>query len=312
MNLKRLDLNLLVLFDALYRLRTVQAASGEVAMSPSAFSHALTRLRETLKDELFIRIGNTMTPTALADEIAPAVAQALKLLDDGLRGAGGFDPLTSERSFVFSATDYTTLVLLPALAAHLHEAAPGLRLQVLQGSRKVPFEALASGEIDFALGYTEEGSPVPAGVRDFDWFTDRYVVIARRGHPGIGDPITQAQYLAARHVIVTPWGEARGVMDHELDKLGLARQVAVQVPSVLAAPFIVASTDMLLVAPLRAARLLQDVVPIAIHEPPFGVLPYTLKAYCHAKRFNEPAHRWMREAMLRVMAAPPGAGKSMR
>ena len=106
--------------------------------------------------------------------------------------------------------------------------------------------------------------------------------------------------------------QARGVMDHELDKLGLARQVAVQVPSVLAAPFIVASTDLLLVAPLRAARLLQGVVPIAIHEPPFGVLPYTLKAYCHAKRFNEPAHRWMREAMLRVMAAPPGAGQSMR
>jgi len=302
MNVRRLDLNLLVLFDALYRLRTVQAAASEVAMSPSAFSHALSRLRESLKDELFVRVGSTMTPTAVADAVAPSVAQALKLLDDGLRGAGRFDPAASDRSFVFAATDYTTLVLFPGLTAYLREAAPGVRLQVLQASRKVPFEALASGAIDFALGYTEEGSTMPAGVHDFGWFTDRYMVIARSGHPSAQGRLTLEQYLSARHVVVTPWGEARGAIDHELDKLGLAREVAVQVPSVLAAPFIVASTDLLMVVPLRAARLLQGVVPIDIHEPPFEIPPYQLKAYCHAKRIGEPAHRWMRETMLRVMA----------
>lgn len=299
---RNLDLNLLVLFDALYRLRSVQAASNETAMSPSAFSHALSRLRESLRDELFVRTGNVMRPTALADDIAPAVANALKLLDDGLRGVRAFDPATSDRTFVFAATDYTTLILLPRLAAHLSTVAPGLRIQVVQSGQKIPLEDLASGAIDFALGYTDDSGGSTPTVRDFDWFTDRYVVVTRRSHPLAQTRMTLRQYLAARHVVVTPWGQAKGAIDFELDKLGLRRQVAIRVPSVLAAPFIVKSTDMVMTIPRRAAQILQNVVPITIHPPPFQIKPYRLKAYCHVKRFGEPAYKWMREAMLQVMS----------
>ena len=297
MNIRRLDLNLLVLFDALYRLRSVQAASNEVALSPSAFSHGLARLRAGLEDELFFRVGNEMQPSAFADGIAPAVAQALKALDDGLRGTSHFDPATSDRTFVFAATDYTSFVLLPGLMRYFRQAAPNVRIKVVQASRKVPVEELAAGTIDFALGYSEEDKPV-AGVREFDWFTDRYVMIARRGHPDIRGSLSMAQYLAAEHVVVTPWGEARGAIDPLLDELGLVRQIAVQVPSVLAAPFIVAETDLIMAVPEHAARRLQRLAPVEIYAPPFEIPPYRLRMYCHAKKVDEPGCRWVRDVLV--------------
>lgn len=114
--------------------------------------------------------------------------------------------------------------------------------------------------------------------------------------------MTLRQYLAARHVVVTPWGQQMGAIDFELDRLGLRRQVAIRVLSVLAAPFIVESTDMVMTIPRRAAQILQNVVPIAIHPPPFRIKPYRLKGYCHVKRFGEPVYRWMREAIRQVMS----------
>ncbi|HEX5683100.1 MAG TPA: LysR family transcriptional regulator [Ideonella sp.] len=297
---RRFDLNLLVLFDALFRLRSVQAAASECAVSPSAFSHALTRMRESLQDELFYRVGNTMKPSVLAEQIAPSVASALKVLDDGMRSATTFNPLKSDRTFVFSATDYTTLVLFPRLVAYFKTAAPRLRIQVVQSSRKVPVEALISGAIDFALGYTQADAESTPLIHEFDWFTDRYVVVTSRSHSQIQGKLTLEQFLAARHLVVAPWGEAKGPIDHELAKRGWSRQVAVRIPSVLAAPFVIANSELVLTLPLRAAHVLKDMVSMAIHEPPFE-MPYRLKAFCHAKRANEPAHSWMRKSILKVM-----------
>ena len=116
-DLRRLDLNLLVALDALLRRRSVSAAADELAMSPSALSHALARLRVALDDELFVRIGNAMQPTAHAERLAGPVSAALALLSNGLAQAGRFDPATSDRCFTLAATDYTTFAMLPALVA---------------------------------------------------------------------------------------------------------------------------------------------------------------------------------------------------
>ncbi len=300
--LRRLDLNLLLAFDALYRHRSVTSAAAELAISASAFSHALGRLREALNDELFIRQGNRMHPTHRAELLMEPVASALKTLAEGLGQWEPFVPAFSQRTFTFAATDYTAFALLPALMQRLQMEAPGIRVRLVQSERKVSIEDLASGRIDFALGYSEGRDQLPGGVEVLDWLTDRYLVIARRGHPRVRGTLDLVGYLAERHVVVTPWNESSGAIDHVLEGMGLQREVAVQLPTVMAAPFIVGSTDLLMTVPGHAARTLQQVAEVELYPAPFEIPPYALRLYSHAKYARSDAHAWMLEQLrsLRV------------
>ena len=300
--LRRLDLNLLLAFDALYRHRSVTSAAAELAISASAFSHALGRLRDALNDELFIRQGNRMHPTHRAELLMEPVASALKTLAEGLGQWEPFVPASSQRTFTFAATDYTAFALLPALMRHLQTEAPGIRVRLVQSERKVSIEDLASGRIDFALGYSEGRDQLPGGVEVLDWLTDHYLVIARRDHPRVRGTLDLAGYLAERHVVVTPWNESSGAIDHVLEGMGLQREVAVQLPTVMAAPFIVGSTDLLMTVPGHAARTLQQVAGVELYPAPFEIPPYALRLYSHSKYARSDAHAWMLEQLrsLRV------------
>ncbi|WP_098552838.1 MULTISPECIES: LysR family transcriptional regulator [Burkholderia] len=303
-DLRRLDLNLLLVFDALYRHRSVAAAAHELAMSPSALSHALARLRDAIGDALFVRLGNEMQPTVRADDIAAWAGDALDTMSKGLARARRFDPAQSDRTFVFAASDYTAFAVLPAFLARIERVAPRLRIRVVHSDRKISVDELAAGRIDFALGYHEESTTDAPGIEDFDWFSDDYVVIASARHPDLHRRLTLDQYLAARHVVVTPWNESRGVVDYVLDRLGVERQVAVQLPSVLAAPFVIAESSLLMTVPNRAAQALRHAAPIRIFPAPFEIPRYTVKVYSHAKHARTDAHRWIRAQLLDARPAP--------
>ena len=169
---------LLLVFDALYRHRNVGTAASELAISASAFSHALGRLRQGLDDELFLRQGNRMQPTQRAEHLAAAVAAALR----PRRGAGRVAAVrTGTEPAHLRLRRHRLHRLRPASAAdeRLQHSAPGVRLRLVNAERKLSVEALASGRIDFALGYDEEHERLPEGIQAHDWFTDRYVVVAR-------------------------------------------------------------------------------------------------------------------------------------
>ncbi|MDG9780586.1 LysR family transcriptional regulator [Metapseudomonas otitidis] len=295
--LRRLDLNLLLAFDALHRHRNVSTAASELAISASAFSHALARLRQALDDELFLRQGNRMQPTQRAEQLAGPVAAALRTLGEGLEQWDPFDPARSQRTFVFAVTDYTAFALMPALMERLQRLAPGIQLRLVHAERKVSIDDLASGRIDFALGYGEEQDQLPAGIQALDWFSDAYQVIARCDHPRVqGAPDLDA-YLAERHAVVTPWNEPSGVIDQVLARMGLRRDVALWLPSVLAAPFIIGASDLLMTAPGHAAETLRDVAGIALYPAPFAIPRYTLRLYSHARYAGRDAHAWMLEQL---------------
>lgn len=303
--LSRLDLNLLRIFDALYRHATVAAAAQEVSLSASAFSHALARLREALGDELFIRQGNRMRPTQRAEQLASVVALSLATLNDELEQWAPFEPLTSERVFTFAATDYTALQLLPGLLARLQHCAPRLRLKVVHAERKICIEDLACGRIDFALGYGEERDSLPPGIDCEDWSSGEYVVIARRGHPRIDNSLDLATYLAERHVVVTPWGESCGVVDLVLQGMGLQRDVALQIPAVLVGPFIIGGSDLIMTLAGHAARQLAPAADIVQFAPPFPIKPYVLRLYSHRKYARSDAHAWMAGQLRTLFAGLP-------
>ncbi len=306
-DLRRLDLNLLLAFDALVRHRSVTQAANELAMSASALSHALARLRDALGDELFVRVGNTMRPTAAAEAMMRPVGDALALLQAGLAPARRFDPAVSDRSFTFAATDYTAFAILPAFVAHMQQVAPKLRFRIVHSQGRESADELASGRVDFALGYEEhaEHAPAPpAGVERADWFADDYVVIAGETHPTIRRKPSLAQYLAARHVVVTPWRGLHGAIDQALERLGHTREVAVQLPNVLVAPFIVARSELLMTVPRHAAQVLRAAAPVRLFPVPFAVPRYTLKLYRATRHATSPAHAWLHDQLLRCVPEP--------
>lgn len=300
LDLRKLDLNLLLVFNALYQQRSVTVAAHELALSPSALSHALARLRQALGDELFVRLDNQMQPTLRADQIAAPISAALAQLSTGLSLRQRFDPATSQRNFVISASDYTAFAILPRLISRLQQVAPNITLRIINTSQKLAIAELAAGHIDFALGYDEERTPLPPGLEEFDWLQDDYVAIASQHHPLIKRKLTLKTYLQARHVVVTPWNESRGVMDYVLDGMALQRQVAVQLPNVLVAPFIIASSELIMTLPRHAATTLTQAAGIAIYAAPFAIPPYTLKVYSHSKYARSDAHLWLRGLMKEV------------
>ncbi|MFZ6779794.1 LysR family transcriptional regulator [Undibacterium sp. Ji83W] len=302
LDLRKLDFNLLLVFNALYQQRSVTAAAHELALSPSALSHALARLRQALSDELFVRLDNQMQPTLRADQIAVPISTALAQLATGLSLRQCFDPATSQRNFVISASDYTAFAILPRLISRLQQVAPHITLRIISTSQKIAIAELAAGHIDFALGYDEERTPLPAGLEEFDWLQDDYVAIASQHHPLIKRKLTLKTYLQARHVVVTPWNESRGVIDYVLDGMALQRQVAVQLPNVLVAPFIIASSELIMTLPRHAATTLAQAAGIAIYPAPFAIPPYTLKVYSHSKYARSDAHLWLRGVMMEVAA----------
>jgi DNA-binding transcriptional LysR family regulator len=306
-NLRRLDLNLLLVLDALLRLRSVTAAANELAISASACSHALSRLRQTLGDELFVRQGNRMQPTQRAEQIAESLQAALQMLTDSISQGQRFDPSSSERIFTLAATDYTAFAILPSVMARLQFSAPKLQIQVLYSSQPMALLELAAGRIDFVLGFADANEVLPEGVQAFDWFSDDYVVIARQQHQQLQGELSFASYLAARHVVVTPWPQTRAVIDQVLDALAVQRHVAVQLPSVLAAAFIVAQSELLMTIPRRAAQTLSQAAGLCVYPAPFAIPAYTLKVYGLSKYASTDAHLWLRQELqsIQAEALPP-------
>ena len=310
LNLRRLDLNLLLVFDSLYRHRSVTAAAEELAMSPSACSHALARLRQALCDELFVRQGSAMQPTAQAEQLSAAVDQALQLLSSGVDAAGTFTPSTSQKTFTFTATDATSLAVLPGLIARLEQLAPRVRLEVHSASHRDSLDDLASGRTQFVLGFADEYSGSYEGIEALEGFSDDYVVVASSTHVQAGAGLTLEQYLSARHIAVIPWRDAGSVIDAALARQNLTRDVAVQVPGLAVAPSLVHGSRLLLTLPRRVAGQLCQDTGFAVFETPFLSPRYTLKVLFHARNAGTPAHRWVCEQLRFVLANADVAASS--
>jgi DNA-binding transcriptional LysR family regulator len=202
-----------------------------------------------------------------------------------------------------AATDFTAFAALPQLIPALQREAPHVRVRVIYSTHSESLDDLASGRVHFALGFLGEEQTQRTRVESLDCFADDYVVVVRKGHQRIRRKLSLAQYLAERHVVVRPWNTEQSVVDAALLSSGLTRDVAVKLPSVMAAPFIVANSELLLTLPRRAALQLANTIPLGIHPTPFHISRYVLKVFFHRRHSDSPAHRWMREKMMDVLGA---------
>ncbi|MCA9619271.1 MAG: LysR family transcriptional regulator [Myxococcales bacterium] len=291
-----MNLNLLVVLGALLETRSIRAAASQVALSPSATSHALGRLRELLGDELLVRAGNRMVPTPRAERLRPQVARLLEEAATVLSEERPFDPATLVRDFRIGADDYAELLVYRSLSDAIAAEAPGIALHA-RTHRADGVEQLRAGEVDIGIGVLRDP---PADVHEEVLFEEEFVCLLRKGHPALARRLTLERYAALGHVLVSPRGTPRGVVDIVLERQGLKRRVARSVGSFWVAPRLVAESDFVLTTARRVAELLAEPLNLAIRTPPLELPRFAMKMLWHRRNEDDPAHRWLRD---RIRAA---------
>ncbi|MGH8436326.1 MAG: LysR family transcriptional regulator, partial [Pseudomonas sp.] len=199
-NLRQIDLNLLLVFDALMQEQNLSRAALKLHMSQPAVSNALARLRKQLGATLFKRTARGMSPTPQAQALYGPIRQALHLLQIGLGAQEAFD-LQAEHLFRLSMNDYAQLTLLPALLARLKVLAPRVVLSVQSDQADSLTARLATGELDLAIDYLYFES---TDLCYQPLLEEQLVVIGRAGHPAFEAGLTLAGYQGSQHVLVLP------------------------------------------------------------------------------------------------------------
>lgn len=293
----RYDLNLLPIFVALMEERNVTRAAERLGMTQPALSNALTRLRTMMHDPLFIRERYGMQPTQVAQDLAPAIAAALSVLDDAVRGQQDFDPAEAEQLMTIAPNSYVEFVLMPAIVARLHARAPGIKLRLAPFGNDLAETGVMSGMTAMVLGRIVDP---PDNLVIQHLMDEGLACVVRADHPEIGDSISREQYERLKHVNVLPPGRLRVGLFQALEQQGLRRDVAVSVTHFLAAPEMIAVTDYCATLPgLICARLALDprlkVVPTPVD---LGTFPVDMG--WHVRYRHDPAHRWLRSLIGEV------------
>jgi DNA-binding transcriptional LysR family regulator len=299
MNLRTVDLNLLVVFDAVMETRSVTRAAQRIALSQPAVSHALRRLREVLKDKLFVRTPDGMVPTPRAEQLAISVSRILRDVRDTFEPAA-FVPGTSDHRFTAAINNYAAVVFAASICYAVGRLAPGVRLDLRPSGTGGIVERLDRGDIDLFIG-----API-APVERFACrmlAEDSYVLLMRHGHPAERRKITPALLAEIPHLAITSSGEDTSFIDNWLFAHGLSRRIALSVPY-LAACKVLGHSDLIAGLSRRMAMQFASEDCLQIREFPCAT-PIVKSSMVWHKRLNDqPAHRWLRETIVAAVAAP--------
>ncbi|RQS11089.1 LysR family transcriptional regulator [Burkholderia sp. Bp9002] len=294
MRLSKIDLNLFVVFDAIYSKRNLTRAAELLSLTQPAVSNALARLRKTLNDPLFVSTPAGMVPTPMAENIVGRVREALQLLDASAHEGDVFDPASSERVFRLSMSDLTEALLMPALGELLQLHAPRMQVRSYYMDRGELPTALANGSVDIAIDSAMIGD---ANLHQALLVRDRYACMIRRDHPFRGDVLTLDDYLAMGHIHVSSRRKGSGHVDAELARLGQRRNIQMRVQHYMVAPLIAMRGDLALTAPLRLLRS----YPARVLELPFELPDLEYCCYWHRSADRDHANQWLRERLTQLM-----------
>lgn len=292
------DLRHLMVFDAIYKTRSVSRAAEALELGQPAVSVALGRLREHYADALFVRTASGMAPTPLAEELAGPIRSALDALDEALGHRSVFDPATSRRTFRLCMTDITHLVLLPRLWRRLRAVAPDIRIEIAPLSDDTG-RMLEAGEADLAIGFIPS---LEAGFYQQALFRQHYVCLASADHPRIRGGLTRAQFEAEDHAVFGIAGTGHLVIEREIAKQGIERRIVLDIPNFLGAAFVVERTDLLMTIPRRLGELLRGRGEFSIFPLPFPLPEFIVKQHWHARFHNDPGNRWLRALVFELLS----------
>lgn len=318
---RKLDLNLFRVFDTVMRTRNLTAASRELHLTPSAVSHALSRLRTALGDPLFVATDAGMEPTAHALELAPHVSGGLSQIGEALRSPK-FSPSESSRTFRIAALDYASVMILPRLMARMAEVAPNIDLCIVPFNRVETTRQLNDGRIDIVAGWFDD---LPTHLRRRLLLRDAETIVVRADHPLATGEVPLRRLVEFPFVMVELFsGSSRPADDDCIEEHGASRRswidrlllqlngsgelpprrAAIVVPHYASVLPIVAATDMVGILPRGYAQAEIDRGLVQVLDLPYALPAGGLEAVWHRRGEYDTGLMWLVTEMVEVLASP--------
>lgn len=302
MELRDIDLNLLLVFDRMLAEKRVSRVAETLGLSQPAVSNALARLRRLLGDELFLRTARGMEPTPLALQLAEPVASAMSALHGALNQHTAFDPATSRRSFTLAMTDIGEIYFTPRLMDVLSRAAPDVTISTVRNTSVNLRDAMEAGQVDLAIGLLPQ---LKAGFFQRRLFMQRYVCVFGAGHPlASKSRLSLKDFTSADHVLIQAAGTGHGQVDELMAAQGIVRRVRLTVPHFVAVGQILRSTPMVATVPEKLAQSLAEPFGLVWRTHPAELPQVAINCFWHARFHREPGNQWLRSLLFDTFVEP--------
>lgn len=298
----KVDLNLYRVLKSIFEEGSITAAAHRLHITQPAVSHALSRLRQSYQDELFVRQGRKMVATSLVYAMMPKIERALSLLDDTLETQTQFDIQQHSQTMHIGCRDILESLLLPRLMQDLSQNTPNIRLHSRHVSMTNIEKMLTGGDLDVVLDVLV---PVGKQIARQHIIAERFVLVCRQDHPILEQPITLASYLSFSHTRVTLKDADVDILDMALAKHGAAREIVLRCEHFFAAVSAVEQSDLIITMPLTFALSLQNQMAITLHSLPFEVPELAVYMYWHENNTVNPVNRWFREKLQALAGELP-------
>lgn len=294
-----IDLNLLSVFQEVYRERQISGAARRLGLTQSAVSNALARLRRTFGDELFVRTAHGMQPTPLAQQMAEPIGAAMAQVALALSQRSRFEPGTSTRRFTLAMTDVGEVYFMPVLVERCRALAPNVEVASKRANPLTLKDDMETGRVDLAIGAFEE---VSEALYQRQLFRQPFVSMFRKGHPLATGSVDLARFVQATHLIVDAAQSPYDRINVLLEKAGVGTQARFRVPHFTAVPYIVATSDLVVTVPQKLAESAAAPFGLKWIEPPLALPTLQTNVFWHRRFNHDPGIQWLRGLIADVFA----------
>jgi DNA-binding transcriptional LysR family regulator len=298
------DLNLLFVFEAMWKYRSASAAAESLGVTQAAVSNSLKRIRQQYNDKLFTVVGRSMHPTPVAASIAPVLLDALDAIRRTSTESEEFEPSSERRTFTVRTRDVGEVVCFPSILQGLEEEAPYARLRSTFLSHEDTLSGLAKGQIDIAIGH------LPALQTDLhcaQLFEQPHVLVMRRTHPAASAQLTDQILDGLEFALVEYEGSEHMVFERALIDSGARRRIKVRLPQFMPAAHIVSKSNLVWLAPATIATAVAEDYQLTLRESPYMIQNAPICMYWHDRYHKDSANRWFRDLVRRRCSTPPGS-----
>lgn len=289
------DLNLLYVFEAMWRDRSVTLAAENLGLTQAAVSSALKRLRQEHNDKMFAQVGRRMEPTPYAVGVSQQLLTALAMIRTASNTHTPFDPATSRRQFTIRTRDVGEVVCFPKIFRKVALEAPSVRLRTAFQPIEETIGGLASGRMDLALGFLPS---LETSIHRRPLFAQHYVCVMRAQHPLAQRKLTYEMLPELDHLLVEYSGSGHLVIERALIDAGARNQIKIRLPQYLSAPHLIISSDLVWCAPVELAQTLAEHYPLIIKPIPLELPSFEIALYWHDRFHRDPANIWLRELIV--------------
>ncbi len=288
------DLNLLYTFEALWRDHSASIAAENLGVTQAGVSASLKRLRQDFGDRLFTLVERRMEPTPFAIQIAPLLLQSLELVRESRRHSATFEPLLCRKKFKLRMRDVGEVVCLPSILKYLLQYAPDSRVETEAGPLEDTLQGLSTGRIDLAIGFLPQ---LQTDIHSSNVFKQKYVCVFRQGHPLENTHLTHDMFLAQKLLCVDAGGSGHFALEKSLVDICGKNSIQLRIAQSLAAPHILATTNLVWVAPEALAITFEKYFPLVIRPLPLDIANFEIAMYWHDRYHRDPENKWLRETV---------------